>query len=73
MAFSPIPAFYYTLYCNWDMAFFYIGINIVAGTISFISNLFDWTHRKENALFRFSILALSSISCAIGLVHIMVN
>lgn len=46
MAFSPIPAFYYASYCNWDIGFLYISINIVAGTVSFISNLFDWTHRK---------------------------
>lgn len=46
MAFSPIPAFYYASYCNWDIGFLYISINIIAGTISFISNLFDWTHRK---------------------------
>jgi hypothetical protein len=73
MAFSPIPAFYYTLYCNWDIGFLYIFINIFAGTVSFISNLFDWTHRKENAVVRFSILATSSVSCAVALGHIVIN
>lgn len=73
MAFSPIPAFYYTFYCNWEAAKFYIVINIVLGTLSFVSNLFDWIHRQENALLKFTILALSSLSCTAGVVHMLIN
>lgn len=73
MAFSPVPAFYYSLYCNWDIGFFYIFINIFAGTVSFISNMFDWTHRKENTVIRCAILMTSSLSCIAALAHIVIN
>lgn len=40
MAFSPVPAFYYAFYCDKQTAFTYLAIIIIAGTVSFISNLF---------------------------------
>jgi hypothetical protein len=41
MAFSPVPAYYYAFYCNKSNAFIYITIIVIAGTASFVSNLFE--------------------------------
>lgn len=46
MAFSPVPAFYYTMYCRPGVGVIYITVIVVAGTISFLSSLTDWLHRK---------------------------
>jgi predicted membrane channel-forming protein YqfA (hemolysin III family) len=73
MAFSPIPAFYYSFYCHKQTAFIYLSIIIAAGTASFVLNLFDWVHRKENKIIKFFILILSSIACVVGLSHILIN
>lgn len=73
MAFSPIPCFYYSLYCHQSTATMYIALVLIAGTITFLSQMIDWFKRKENAIYRTATLTLSSIICVVGLTHLIVN
>ena len=73
MAFSPIPAFYYSLYCHQTTALTYITLIFIAGTVSFTTSLIDWFNKKEHFKIKAVILSVSAVICVVGLIHLMVN
>jgi predicted membrane channel-forming protein YqfA (hemolysin III family) len=46
MAFSPIPCFYYSLYCHESTAQTYITIILLAGCATFATQMIDWFKKK---------------------------
>ena len=73
MAFSPVPAFYYSLYCEPITAAIIIGVNIAAGLLSFVLSLSDWFHREEHKKIKIGIFSTSSIASLIGLFHLVIR
>lgn len=73
MAFSPVPAFYYSFYCDKTTSSIYISLILFAGTLSFITSIFEWFKRKENAIYKIAILVISSLICCAGLIHLTIN
>ena len=73
MAFSPVPAFYYSFYCSKFSGTIYITLVVIAGTLSFVTSMIDWFKRKENLIYKISILIVSSLVCVTGLVHLTIN
>lgn len=73
MSFSPIPFFYYSLYCQESTAIIYISVILVAGCATFATQMIDWFSKKENFIYRTGVLVFSSIVCLVGLFHLLIN
>ena len=70
---SAVPFIYYSMYCNFQLAIFYLVFIFTLGGSLFVFTLFDFLHRPEN--FRLKSMAYGGfgVSLAIPLTHCMIN
>ena len=70
---SAFPAFYYSLYCQMDVALIYIAFAFTSAVGCFVICLFEWIHKLENAKYRSLLFGGFGTIMVIPLCHIAIN
>ena len=70
---SAFPAFYYSLYCQMDVALIYIAFAFTSAVGCFIICLFEWIHKLKNAKYRSLLFGGFGTIMVIPLCHIAIN
>jgi len=73
LAGSSFPAFYYGMYCYFDVAYFYMTIIMLIGITIFILSLTDWFRRPENFIYKSICYGGFGFFYLIPMAHLAIN
>lgn len=70
---SAVPFLYYSMYCNFQLAIFYLIFILSIGSTLFVITLFDFLHRPENFTLKSLAYGGFGVSLVIPLTHAFIN
>ena len=73
MAGSSFPPMYYSLYCNFQVAIFYLVIICSGALCLFFISFFEWIHQPQRANLKAALYGGFGLSLSIPLAHITIN
>lgn len=70
---SAFPPIYYGMYCNMNLALFYLIIIAAIASTLFVTCLFDWIHREENRTYKAICFGGFGLFLAVPALHVVIN
>ena len=70
---SAFPPIYYGMYCNLNLAVFYLSLIAVIATAVFITSLFEWIHTEGNKIYKALLFGGFGVFLIVPVSHMLIN
>lgn len=70
---SAFPPLYYGLYCNINLAIFYLSLIAIIATAVFIICLFEWIHKEGNKIYKALLFGGFGVFLIVPTSHMLIN